>query len=204
MPPDQTTPKLHYCDEQALPEWGVGPDGRPVKITSDERLPALFAEWRADACDHPIILIVHEPDSLGRAQYFERCGHCGLKLSSAIPHSAVSAQNLSKKTREELEHAAQHYTAGRRQRFNAMAAAAAERCQPANRQSYEDYLRSDDWKRRAAKILARACGVCEGCLTNAAAEVHHLTYDHIGAEFAFELVALCTHCHRRYHGRRPV
>src|SRR5690606_25397766 len=138
--------KKHYCDEQTMPEWGVGPDGRPVKLDGDARLPGLYAEWDADACQHPHTIVVLEPDSLGRPQYFERCDHCGLKLSSAIGHAAARKLGVSDVTREQVEELARRYVAERRRAFDAMARAAAERCQPANRQSYDDYLRSDAWK----------------------------------------------------------
>jgi len=192
-----TTVKMHWCDEQPCPEWGTGPDSRPVKITSDERLLGLFAQWQSDACSHDATEIVRQPDSLGRDQYYERCTSCGLRLSSAISHSKVSA--VSDRTADEMEALARAYVQSRREQLDKIARDAAERCQPANRKTYDDYLRSPEWKRRAAKIMERAKGVCEGCLTKEATEVHHLTYEHIGAEFAFELVALCSHCHDRYH-----
>lgn len=70
-----------------------------------------------------------------------------------------------------------------------------------DRDDYEIYLRSDTWKRRRAKILERCGGVCEGCLTERAHDVHHKTYRHYKQEFAFELIALCRACHQRIHGK---
>lgn len=67
------------------------------------------------------------------------------------------------------------------------------------RDEYETYLGSADWQRRRAKVMRRADGICEGCLTNSVEEVHHLTYAHVGAEFAFELIAVCRRCHERLH-----
>lgn len=73
--------------------------------------------------------------------------------------------------------------------------------QPAviNTKTYNEYLNSDVWKARKNKILDRAGGLCEGCLSRKAEHVHHLTYRNIYHEFAFQLVALCAHCHARYH-----
>ncbi len=68
------------------------------------------------------------------------------------------------------------------------------------RQLYPIYLASDAWQRRRDLVLQRADFVCEGCRELGADEVHHLTYDHVGAEFLFDLVALCRDCHRRWHG----
>ncbi len=68
-----------------------------------------------------------------------------------------------------------------------------------DREAYAAYLASETWKRRRAKVLERAGGVCEGCLTCPPTEVHHLTYRNVFAEFAFQLVALCRACHERVH-----
>lgn len=68
-----------------------------------------------------------------------------------------------------------------------------------DREAYHQYLRSPVWKRRRDKVIARAAGVCEGCLSAPAVDVHHLTYRHVFAEFAFELIALCRECHSRIH-----
>lgn len=189
--------RLNYADTLPQPEWGTGADGRAVKIDADERLPALYAEWQADACRHSRTCTVKRDDSLGRPQYFEFCEDCGLKLSTAIAHSQV--RQVSEHTADYLEALNQSYDRDRRASRDRLANDAAERCQSGNREAYDDYLRSDAWKRRAAKILNRAQGICEGCLTNPASEVHHLTYAHLGREFAFELVALCRACHARIH-----
>jgi len=58
---------------------------------------------------------------------------------------------------------------------------------------------SDQWRDKRVLVLKRACGMCEGCGQARAREVHHKTYQHLGAEFLFELVALCVECHRRIH-----
>ena len=39
--------------------------------------------------------------------------------------------------------------------------------------------------------------MCEGCGVRRAAQVHHLTYEHVGDELLFELVAVCGQCHDR-------
>ena len=64
---------------------------------------------------------------------------------------------------------------------------------------YNAYLRTDEWKQKRRLVILRAQGICEGCRCERASEVHHLTYDHVGEEFLFELVALCDACHKRFH-----
>jgi hypothetical protein len=65
--------------------------------------------------------------------------------------------------------------------------------------AYSAYLLSTEWRALRGKVILRANGMCEGCLSAPATEVHHLTYKHIYKEFAFELVALCRTCHTNIH-----
>jgi len=71
--------------------------------------------------------------------------------------------------------------------------------QAERRAAHESYLKSPTWRAKRAKVMARAQGLCEGCREATAREVHHLTYEHWGAELLFELVALCEDCHERCH-----
>jgi 5-methylcytosine-specific restriction endonuclease McrA len=64
---------------------------------------------------------------------------------------------------------------------------------------YDKYLQSPYWLNRREKVLRRANGICEGCLTRPATMVHHLTYEHIGDELLFELRAICGRCHEKCH-----
>ena len=68
------------------------------------------------------------------------------------------------------------------------------------KQDYEAYLRSSEWQERRRKVLKRDGHLCQGCLERPACEVHHITYRNIRHEFCFELISLCTGCHRRLHG----
>jgi 5-methylcytosine-specific restriction endonuclease McrA len=60
---------------------------------------------------------------------------------------------------------------------------------------YNEYLQTEAWRERRAKVLRRARGVCEACLEHPATEVHHTTYKHLGCEPLFELRAVCRDCH---------
>ena len=61
------------------------------------------------------------------------------------------------------------------------------------------YYQSAEWKHIRAKVIKRAGGICEGCLEASATQVHHLTYQHFGAELMYELVAICDLCHETEH-----
>lgn len=66
----------------------------------------------------------------------------------------------------------------------------------------EDYLKSDDWKRKRALVLKRDAYKCAFCGCRAT-QVHHKRYapKNVGREPIEWLVAICEPCHRRKHGR---
>jgi hypothetical protein len=64
---------------------------------------------------------------------------------------------------------------------------------------YAAYRRTPRWQKKRSLVLRRANGICEGCAEAPAEVIHHLSYDHMGDELLFELVALCHWCHERAH-----
>jgi hypothetical protein len=62
---------------------------------------------------------------------------------------------------------------------------------------YEAYLASPAWRRRRAKVMRRAGGICEACLEAEAVQVHHTTYKHVQNEPLWELRAVCLACHEQ-------
>lgn len=64
---------------------------------------------------------------------------------------------------------------------------------------YHEYLKTENWKVKRDLVLKRDKHICQGCLTNEATEVHHLTYENIFNEFVFELISLCNNCHLLIH-----
>jgi hypothetical protein len=66
---------------------------------------------------------------------------------------------------------------------------------------YDAYLASSKWRERRQLVMQRAGGMCEGCGKAPASEVHHLTYERVGDEMLFDLVAICHPCHQRIPSR---
>jgi 5-methylcytosine-specific restriction endonuclease McrA len=64
---------------------------------------------------------------------------------------------------------------------------------------YHAYLATPAWAIKRARVIERAGGLCEGCRKNPPAEVHHLTYERVGREMLFDLVAVCRVCHEIIH-----
>lgn len=69
-------------------------------------------------------------------------------------------------------------------------------------EKYSMYLRSKEWQQIRQAVLTRDNNLCQACLRNKAAHVHHLSYalyEKTGRSAAFELVAICRPCHEKIH-----
>jgi len=62
---------------------------------------------------------------------------------------------------------------------------------------YDAYLKTEKWAWKRKAVLERDGYLCQACRTRRAVQVHHLTYEHLGDEPLFELVAVCVPCHER-------
>lgn len=72
------------------------------------------------------------------------------------------------------------------------------------RRWYTQYLRSAHWNEKRLSVLRRAGDLCEGCRQKRPTQVHHLSYEHVGDEFLWELRAVCEDCHDRLHPNNDV
>lgn len=64
---------------------------------------------------------------------------------------------------------------------------------------YQEYLKSDVWKRKRFKILTRDNFTCKDC-NNKATEVHHLDYNHLGTnQEEKDCISVCKNCHLKRH-----
>ena len=68
------------------------------------------------------------------------------------------------------------------------------------RDTYREYLKTDDWKRKRYVVLKRDNWTCQHCRVPAT-QVHHLKYAkyNIGKEPIEWLVSLCKRCHEKQH-----
>lgn len=65
--------------------------------------------------------------------------------------------------------------------------------------TYNQYLNSKHWnivKYQLAQIFPRICFQC-GNTHNL--NIHHMTYERLGAEYPMDLVYLCESCHKALH-----
>jgi len=70
---------------------------------------------------------------------------------------------------------------------------------------YAEYMRSPEWAARRAGVLARAGNCCEFCGAEpgldvaGGLQVHHTSYENLGAERLGDLIVLCADCHGDAH-----
>lgn len=135
--------------------------------------------------------------SNGKSMFGFQCLTCGGAASAWIKRAHVSNPDSLPPWDEQLSDA---YWRAKSQQ-----AADEFHTEKALRQSrYEQYLRSPEWREKRRRVLSRARGYCEGCGRALATQVHHLTYDNIGDELLFQLVAICDDCHEKVHQKKAA
>lgn len=65
--------------------------------------------------------------------------------------------------------------------------------------TYEDYIKSPQWRARRDVALRLAKWRCAKCNRKDRLEVHHNTYERMGCELAKDLDVLCAVCHEGHH-----
>jgi len=189
----------HNIDTYEIPEWGEAQDGSRVQLVQDDELQSDFADWTAGACTHPGQFTGKTINAIGAVVFKRYCKTCGIATTQSLAHRTIANTDIQPIDPVKREQLIDRYARQRRHDYDAMANRCADRSQPQRRSSYAEYLASPQWKALRAHVMDRCGGLCEGCRENAAEDVHHLTYQHIRREFAFELVGLCRECHTRWH-----
>lgn len=65
------------------------------------------------------------------------------------------------------------------------------------RRLFDEYRNTVEWKNRVGLVMRRNMDACEACY-HPAVTVIHRSYEHVGDEALFELVAVCEECARKY------
>jgi 5-methylcytosine-specific restriction endonuclease McrA len=158
------------------------------------------------ACDHPQESLEYRwrVFKSGTTHVCVQCSHCGanlggVKKSTFSPGGLASLPPYDEDLQEQRYQEMRQALERRREALLAKQQEAQSSRDGAWWHWYNQYLTSPEWRQRREAVLRRAGGYCEGCGANAPAQIHHLTYEHVGNEFLFELVAVCVACHERLH-----
>jgi hypothetical protein len=69
---------------------------------------------------------------------------------------------------------------------------------------YREYLKTDHWKGIRHEAIERAGYRCQLCNSDRQPfHVHHRTYERRGEEEPEDVIALCAHCHGKFHDKIP-
>lgn len=149
-------------------------------------------------CEHETTEIRLRIVAGGGKQYVRQCLSCGKATTNAI-RKDVALKEAGTKEVSRFDEELQESYRQKRAEFHAT-----QRKTEKDEffRWYSEYLKSPEWRRKRSLVLERANGVCEGCLSRDATEVHHTTYEHVGEELLFELVAICDVCHKKAHEKR--
>ena len=163
------------------------------------------------SCEHQNKVLTCLVCSNGTRQAIHQCLRCGERIGGPQAFATLKKpvdqlppwdESLREAWRKQRE---RHYQAWRtRKDEDYQVARSTESAQWWAR--YNEYLQSDEWRAKRRAVMERARGVCEGCRSARATQVHHLTYQHAGhvvpgGELLWELVAVCDDCHDRAHMR---
>lgn len=176
------------------------------------KIKALAALREQFTCTHEQSELRLRTVAKGGKHYVDQCLRCGYAITGPMKRSDA-LQICGGKEPKPFDNALMdNWDNAKQQGYDRINAEFQERIQPIDtsntgdldewRKQYATYLASDKWKSKRAKVLARAGNLCEGCAEATPSEVHHLSYENIGDEFLFELVALCEPCHDKLHKRR--
>jgi hypothetical protein len=160
------------------------------------------ALWKQHAerfsCDHAGSELRERTIRGGGKQCVQQCLRCGSAISGAVKREVAIAENDGRPLPlfdEKLLSS-----------WEAAAKDSADKIMNADDSAfwlaYEEYLAGPVWRKKREKVFERASGVCEGCREKPATQVHHLSYEHVGNEFLFELVAVCDDCHEELHNHK--
>ena len=168
---------------------------RVMKRYTSEKQRAWEAHAEKYKCEHPSSKLCARVVKGGITQYVKQCQTCGAPLPGPI----------AKKVAFEMSGGVEPvpFDEEIRKRWEGKKNRAAERIREKYSEKfwneYSDYLATPEWDALRRGVLERANGKCEGCRSRPPEEVHHLSYEHVGDEFLFELVAVCKECHKRLH-----
>lgn len=197
LPPDNSAPTFI-----ARNDYGAYPDHHAISA-------AVEAKFH---CDHPATEIRERKQSNGRVYYAQQCTTCGKHLGAVGKNVIALDLRLSREGAhvydEELqERWYEQQRAYREELLERARVACDEHSMVKDDEwwaAYNAYLKTPEWAERRRLVLTRAMGLCEGCRKAIPFHVHHLTYEHVGDEFLFELVALCEACHQRAHPTKDL
>jgi 5-methylcytosine-specific restriction endonuclease McrA len=167
-----------------------------VYVSSDEW--NAYQALTSKNCDHSANALRERILNDGGTAWYKQCLNCGRAASQAIkrqPNQEIEKWdvNLVKVFDDKIDK--------QKKALEKIFISRTAEIQTGSSRSYEDYLQSEVWREKRLLVLQRDNFICQGCLKVSATEVHHLNYEDVPNELLFDLISLCSSCHKRAHRR---
>lgn len=150
------------------------------------------------ACSHNDQTLTRKRKTNGAAMYVRQCQECGQNASNQIAAVEAMREGFTPWD-EELAETGRTLRSAQYERDRHTRELESLLRQQEWSQKYNAHLISQKWQKLRKLVFKRSDGFCEGCGVRKAIQVHHVSYDHMGDEFLWELRAVCLTCHERIH-----
>ncbi len=70
--------------------------------------------------------------------------------------------------------------------------------------NYQNYLRSDHWRKKRRELFEKTGKFCHLCYAKKNLLVHHKNYKRLYNELLTDIIVICTRCHRKIHFRNKI
>lgn len=154
----------------------------------------VASRWQALACIQHQLMLVRRMLKNGSSAIVQQCSTCGIQVGSAVKrlpeHDALPIFDTTIQVA---------YSKRRHQQWREINRELDSKAREEWKREYHDYLLTPQWTALRDLVLQRENHLCQGCRKERATQAHHTTYQNVGHEFLFELVALCRPCHERFH-----
>jgi hypothetical protein len=144
-------------------------------------------------CDHKTKEMLFEING-GNSQKYAVCQKCGNKIGGPIRQTDAERCLTSLPLLSDFNDDNNEKDHEENQRIQTFI----EANFPSSQDAYANYLKSPKWQETRRQCMQRYGNTCQMC-AGVATDVHHLSYQHKGNEWWFELVALCKRCHKEWH-----
>lgn len=124
------------------------------------------------------------------------CKECHTLFGNAISHAGVNVDKIQTIEKAKYDKYREDQDEKYRSRHNVLSDYHTEWRRNVARKNHQDYLKTMAWQEKREEVLKRDDYLCQACLKKRATQVHHLTYDHFGAEPLFDLISVCGECHQ--------
>lgn len=162
-----------------------------------------FPRW-LDECVHPKPEFRRLKTSNGGFQLRKQCLDCGELVGGSYKRDMVPVFNQWPLVDEVARQRSQNVHRDKFDRRQQLIEQFRQEEQQAFWDYYNAHLNSSEWREKCRLKRERANNLCEGCGVNKVNHIHHLTYENLGDELLFELVAVCVECHQKIHPHREI